>query len=56
MKKSRYSVEQVAYALKLSEPDSLAESVCRKIEISDAMFYIYELPQSQVDCVHWSGD
>lgn len=39
MKKSRFTEEQIAYALKQVELGTKVDEVCRKIGISDATFY-----------------
>lgn len=44
MKKSRFTEEQIVFALKRVELGTLVPEVCRKLGISDATFYIYGLP------------
>jgi putative transposase len=44
VKKSKYTEEQIAFALKQAELGAPAAEVCRKMDISDATFYIYGLP------------
>ena len=39
MKKSKYTEEQIAFALKQVEVGTSVEEVCRKMGISDATFY-----------------
>jgi len=39
MKKSKYTDEQIAFALKQAELGVSVEEVCRKLGISDATFY-----------------
>jgi putative transposase len=39
MKKSRYSPEQIAFALRQVESGTLAMEVCRKMGISEQTFY-----------------
>jgi putative transposase len=39
MKKTRYSEEQIAFALKQAETGTRVEEVCRKMGISEATFY-----------------
>ena len=39
MKKSKFTEEQIAYALKQAELGTPVAEVCRKMGISDAMFY-----------------
>ena len=39
MKKSNYTEEQIAFALKQAELGTPIEEVCRKMGISDATFY-----------------
>lgn len=42
MKKSRFTEEQIAYALHQSETGTDVEEVCRKMGISQATFYIWK--------------
>lgn len=39
MKKTRYTEEQIAFALKQAEIGTRVEEVCRKMGISEATFY-----------------
>ena len=39
MKRSRYTEEQIAFALKQQEVGTPVEEICRKLGISDATFY-----------------
>lgn len=39
MKKTRYTEEQIAFALKQAETGTRVGEVCRKMEISEATFY-----------------
>lgn len=39
MKKTRYTEEQIAFALKQAETGTQVEEVCRKMGISEATFY-----------------
>lgn len=39
MKRSKYTEEQIAFALKQTELGTSVEEVCRKMGISDATFY-----------------
>ena len=39
MRKSRFTEDQIAYALKQAELGITVMEVCRKMGISDAMFY-----------------
>ena len=39
MKRSKYTEEQIAFALKQSEVGTPVDEVCRKRGISDATFY-----------------
>ena len=41
MKRSRYTEEQIAFALKQSELGTSVKEVCRKMGISDATFYYW---------------
>jgi len=42
MKRSKFSEDQIAYALKQSGLGSTVEEVCRKMGISDATFYLWK--------------
>ena len=42
MKKSRYSEQQVAYALRLAESGTPVVDVCRQIGIAEATFYLWK--------------
>ncbi|SUG74865.1 transposase [Salmonella enterica] len=44
MKKTRYTEEQIAFALKQAETGARVGEVCRKMGIAEATFYIYGLP------------
>ena len=39
MKKSRYSAEQISFALRQAESGALVSEMCRKMGISEQMFY-----------------
>ncbi|WP_437340971.1 transposase [Burkholderia contaminans] len=43
VKKSKFTEERIAYALKQAELGTLVPEVCRKMRISDATFYVYGL-------------
>ena len=40
MKKSKFTEDQIAFALKQAELGTSVEEVCRKMGISDATFYV----------------
>ena len=42
MKKSRFTEEQVAYALRQSESGTAVADLCRQIGISEATFYVWK--------------
>lgn len=42
MKKSKYTEEQIAFALKQAETGTRVEEVCRKFGISQATFYSWK--------------
>src|SRR3954467_4368801 len=42
MKRSRYSEEQVAYALRLAESGTPVADVCRQTGIAEATFYLWK--------------
>src|SRR5882672_6943578 len=41
VKKSRFTEDQIAFALKQAELGTSVEEVCRKMGISDATFYVW---------------
>ena len=41
MKKSKFTKDQIAFALKQAELGTSVEEVCRKMGISDATFYVW---------------
>lgn len=43
MKKTRYTEEQIAFALKQAETGTRVEEVCRKMGISEATFYNWKI-------------
>ena len=42
MKKTRFSEEQIAFALRLGESGTPVAEVCRQIGISEATFYVWK--------------
>ena len=42
MKRSRFSDEQIAYALRQAEAGTAVPDVCRQLGISDATFYVWK--------------
>ena len=42
MKKSKFSEEQVAFALRLAESGTPVADVCRQMGISEATFYVWK--------------
>ena len=42
MKRSRYSDEQIAYALRQAESGTGVADVCRQLGISEATFYVWK--------------
>ena len=40
MKRSKFTEDQIAFALKQNEQGTRVEEVCRKLGISDATFYV----------------
>ena len=41
MKKSKFTEEQIAFALKQAESGTTVEKICRKMGISQATFYAW---------------
>ena len=48
MKKSRYSEEQIAYALRQAEGGSPVADVCRQMGVSEASFYVWKKKYGQL--------
>ena len=48
MKKSRFSEEQIAYALRQAEGGSPVGDVCRQIGVSEATFYVWKKKYGQL--------
>lgn len=42
MKKSKFSAEQVAYAIRQSDSGTAVADICRQIGISEATFYVWK--------------
>ncbi len=42
MKKSRFTEEQIAYALRLAESGMVVADVCRQMGIAEATFYVWK--------------
>ena len=42
MKKSRFTEEQIAYALRMAQGGAPVVDVCRQIGISEATFYVWK--------------
>lgn len=42
MKRSRFSEEQIAYALRLAESGTSVVDVCRRIGVSEATYYTWK--------------
>ena len=48
MKKSRFTEEQIAYALRLAEGGTPVGDVCRQIGISEATFYTWRKKHAEL--------
>ena len=48
MRKSRYTDEQIAFALKQAELGTSVAEVCRKMGISEATFYVWKKKYSGI--------
>ena len=59
MKKSRFTEEQVTYALRQAEGGTAVEDICRSLGISQATFYIWRKKTGSlvlveyVTCANW---
>jgi Transposase len=42
MKRSKFSEEQIVYAIRQAEPGTLAGDLCRQLRVSDATFYAWK--------------
>ena len=42
MKKSKFSEEQIAYALRQAESGTAVADVCRQLGVSEATFYVWK--------------
>lgn len=42
MKRSKFSVEQIAYALRQAESGTAVADVCRQLGVSEATFYVWK--------------
>ena len=42
MKRSKFSEEQIAYALRQAESGTAVADICRQLGISDATFYVWK--------------
>ena len=50
MKRSRFSAEQIAYALHLAESGTPVVDVCRQIDVSEAMYYSWKKRFGDLTC------
>ena len=48
MKKSRFTEERVAYALRQAEAGTLVADVCRQMAIAEATFYVWKKKYGQL--------
>jgi putative transposase len=48
MKKSRYSEEQIAFALRQAEGGTPVADVCRQMGVSEASFYVWKKKYGQL--------
>ena len=53
MKKSKFSEEQIAYALRQAESGTAVADVCRQLGISEATFYVWMKPFAIVVIEHF---
>ena len=49
MKKSRFSEEQITYALRQAESGTPVADVCRQLGVSEASFYVWKKKYSKLD-------
>jgi putative transposase len=54
-KRSRYSDEQIAYALRQAEGGSAVADVCRQMGISDATFYVWKKKYANLGATELRG-
>ncbi len=54
MKKSKFTEEQIAFALKQPETGTTVEEICRKKGISQATFYAWRHPPAFSSGTVWS--
>jgi len=48
MKRSRFSEEQIAYALRQAEAGTPVSDVCRQLGVSEASFYVWKKKYGQL--------
>lgn len=48
MKKSKFTEEQIAYALRLADSGTPAGDVCRQMGVSEATFYVWKKKYAQL--------
>jgi len=49
MKKSRFTEEQITYALRQAESGTPVADVCRQLGVSEASFYVWKKKYSNLD-------
>jgi putative transposase len=49
MKKSRFSEEQITYALRQAESGTPVADVCRQLGVSEASFYVWKKKYGKLD-------
>jgi putative transposase len=49
MKKSRFTEEQITYALRQAESGTPVADVCRQLGVSEASFYVWKKKYSKLD-------
>lgn len=55
MKKSKFTEEQIAFAIKQAELGTRVEEVCRKMGISEATFYMWKKRYGGSHRGDWGG-
>ncbi|NHA14619.1 transposase [Thioalkalivibrio sp. XN279] len=55
MKKSRFTEEQITYALRQAESGTPVADVCRQLGVSEASFYVWKKKYGKLDLTELRG-